>query len=185
MVRFGAIALLLIFFGLLTPSYSLMGADFSAQDLEREGNFVKGLKPVHGYWVNWTDTFFYRGNAATFNNFMGVYSKFQHVQQKVVLHSGTTQASSPWDKAPRNILADWSIYIWKTGHPLLPEETSGKDPLPAPPGKPAPTQVDVWVGPRLKLSELRIPADIEVTAFDKNLAPNSDIAKYLATRSRK
>lgn len=185
MKRFGFVALLLIVFGLLTPSYSLMGADFSPKELEREGNFVKGLRPVHGYWVNWTDTFFYRGKAADFNDFMAVYGRFQHVRLKAVLHSGTTMARSPWDKAPRDIPADWSIYIWKTGAPLLAEQNPDNKPSPPPRGDPAPTQVDVWVGPRLKLSELRIPANIEVVASDKDLPPDSEIARFIAARSKK
>jgi hypothetical protein len=175
------VALLLTLFGLATAPVHALGSDFSRHELETQGQFVKGQIPVHGYWVNWTDTFFYQGDANAFNRFMEVYRQFRHVQLSVVLHSGTTNARSPWDKEPRNLPADWSLYLWKTGAPLLGAGPEGDK---APPGNSAPTQVDVWVGKRLKLSDLKIPDNIEVTAGEKDLASDAEIARFLARRKK-
>jgi hypothetical protein len=187
MVRFlaAALLLLLLFSGEMTPATRAtpipLGSDFSRQELETQGQFVKGQIPVHGYWVNWEDVFFYQGDAKAFHQFMEVYRQFRHVQLSVVLHSGAGEARSPWDKESRNLPADWSLYVWKTGVPFTgPADKDEK----APPGKPAPTRVDVWVGKRLKLADLKIPENIAVTASEKDLAADSEISKFLAKRKK-
>src|SRR5262249_14325399 len=108
-----------------------LGADFSKDELQRSGQLVKGQIPVHGYFVNWEDVFFYAGDTAAFNKFVEAYGQMQGVKLRVVIHTGTKKAHSPWDKADRDIGADWSLYRWNTGPPGTPN-----------PGKLAPSQVD-------------------------------------------
>ena len=142
-----------------------LGADYSKQDLESKGQLVKGQKPVHGYWVNWEDVFFYAGDTAAFNRFVEAYSKMPNAKLRVVIHPGTKKARSPWDKADRDMAVDWSLYVWNTG-------TS------TPGAKPAPSQVDVWLGSRIKLEDVRIPANVEVVS-------GGEIEKFVRERQKK
>ncbi len=175
-VRYAAGIGVLLLAGLTPlPAFGL-AADYGKDDLKLHGTFA-GQVPVHGYWVNWTDLFFYAGDARAFNQFVEAYSRLEHRRRKVVLHRGTKRAASPWDKGPRDIPADWSFYVWNTGRPLTGGSWPGE-----PPGPPAPTQIDVWVGARLKLSDLRIPAGMEVAA-GPDAAGDGDIARFVAERA--
>src|SRR5262249_19206163 len=170
--------------GIAIPPAFGLGADYSKDELKFHGT-IGGQTPVHGYWVNWEDVFFYAGDAKAFNQFIDAYSKFKYRKLKVVLHVGPHSAQSPWDKAPRVIAADWSLYIWNTGYPLegkvliaKPGQTEVEI---APTGEPAPTRVDVWVGARLKLQDLRIPAGLDVSAAS-DAPPAGEIEKFLIAR---
>ena len=168
--------LLALFTLAVTPSESYaLAADYSKAQLKTKGVFADQM-PVHGYWVNWEDVFWYAGDDKAFNQFTQAYAKFKHVQLKVVLHAGEKSASSPWDKEPRNLPADWSLYVWNSGTPL--------DAAEPPRGKPAPTRLDVWIGKRLQLKDLRIPDGIEVAA-GTGVADDSEIAKFVASRRGK
>jgi hypothetical protein len=164
MRRFAGFVLMVALLGGPTSEALALGADYSKQDLASKGQLVKGQKPVHGYWVNWEDVFFYAGDTAAFNQFVAAYSKTKNARLRVVIHAGARKARSPWDKADRDIAADWSLYVWNTGAPV-----AGS--------KPAPTQVDVWLGSRIKLDELRIPANVEV-------ASGGEIEKFVAKRQK-
>jgi hypothetical protein len=167
--------LTLVVFGITASSAFGLGADHSKEELKRRA--VAGQTPVHGYFVNWEDVFYFAGDAKAFNQFVDAYSKFKDVKLQVVIHAGTTTASSPWDKAPRDLPADWSFYVWNTGMPL------SDKPADKPVGNPAPTRVDVWVGTRLKLQDLRIPANLEVEAA-KGVPPGGEIEKFVAERKK-
>ena len=52
-----------------------------------------------------------------------------------------------------------------------------------PVGNPAPTRVDVWVGTRLKLKDLRLPANLNVEAA-KGVPPGGEIEKFVAERKK-
>jgi hypothetical protein len=161
--------------GIATPYAFGLGADHGKEELKR--HVIGGQTPVHGYFVNWEDVFFFAGDAKAFNQFVDAYSKFKDVKLQVVIHAGTTNAKSPWDKAPRDLPADWSFYIWNTGTPL------SDKPAEKPVGNPAPTRVDVWVGTRLKVADLCIAANIDVEAA-KDVPPDGEIAKFVAERKK-
>jgi hypothetical protein len=74
-----------------------LGRDLPEDYLEEHGQLVKGQIPVHGFMVNWTDTFFYAGDTAALNKFMEAYAKRSELKLRVVLHPGTKNARSPWD----------------------------------------------------------------------------------------
>ena len=124
---------------------------------------MQGPNCVHGFMVNWEDTFFFAGDTAAFNKFVEGYGKRDDLKRRVVIHAGTKKARSPWDKADRDIPADWSYYVWNTGKPD--------------PRHPAPSQVDVWLGSRIKLEDLRIPANVEVVS-------GGEIEKFIEQRRR-
>ncbi len=52
-----------------------------------------------------------------------------------------------------------------------------------PVGNPAPTRVDVWVGTRLKLQDLRIPANLDVEAA-KDVQQGGEIEKFITERKK-
>lgn len=147
--RLTAASIVLIFLATVSDAFGL-GADFSKEELKRQGELVEGQTPVHGYFVNWEDVFFYTGDTAELNRFLQAYGKQTGLKRQVVIHAGGKKARSPWDNADRDIAVDWSFYRWNTGN--------GNS------AKPAPSRVEIWIGSRIKLDELQIPADVEVTS---------------------
>lgn len=129
-------------------------------------DLVNRKRRVHGYWVNETDVFFYDGNTQAFNQFMAGYTKLKNTTLKVVIRPGAKKARSPWDKAERDIPVAWSLHI-----SFLP-----LDELDAKKGAGRfYTRVDVWLGSRVRLEEMHIPAGIEVVS-------GGEIEKYLTER---
>jgi hypothetical protein len=155
-------ALIVALFPLSASEALALGRDLPRDYLEDHGQLVKGQIPVHGFMVNWVDVFFYSGDTADFNRFVEAYSKLENVELRVVIHAGARKARSPWDKEDRDIPVDWSYDVWNT----------------AKGGKPAPTRVDVWLGSRIKLADVRIPANVEVVS-------GGEIEKFVAERKKK
>ena len=165
MRQYLAFALFVAWFLLSASEALALGRDLPKDYLEEHGQLVKGQVPVHGFMVNWEDVFFYSGDTADFNRFIEAYSKLENLEHRIVIHAGTKKARSPWDKEDRNIPVGWSYYVWNTG------------PVPKG-GKPAPAKVDVWLGSRIKLEELRIPANVEVVS-------GGEIEKFVGERKKK
>src|SRR5262245_51707725 len=155
MLRFSILALALA--GFTVSEAAGLGRDFSKEELEANGQLVKGQKPVHGYWINWDDTYFYSGDSAALNQFLVAYGKLQHFKLKVVIHSGAKTAPSLGDRTGRDIPFDWSLRIQNGGAPVL-----IKDIVEIP--ERFPSQVDIWLGNRIKRENLRIPANVEVAS---------------------
>jgi len=165
MRRVFVFALSVALFPLSASEALALGRDLPKDYLEEHGQLVKGQIPVHGYMVNWEDVFFYSGDTADFNRFVEAYSKLENVELRVVIHAGARKARSPWDKEDRDIPVDWSYYVWNTG-------TTARG------GKPAPARVDVWLGSRIKLEDVRIPANVEVVS-------GGEIEKFVGERKKK
>jgi hypothetical protein len=142
MSRLTVTAVALLVWGVAASQALGLGADHPKEELAK-----RGPNCVHGYFVNWEDVFFFAGDTAALNKFLDDYARTPNAELRVVLHPGPKKARSPWDKADRDIPVDWSLYTWNTG---------GKG------QKPAPTRVDVWVGAKIKLDELRVPANVTV-----------------------
>src|SRR5579872_970311 len=104
MKRFRVILLAVVVLGITAARVFGLGADFPKDDLVNHK--FAGQTPVHGYFVNSEDVFFFAGDAKAFNQFVDAYSKLKDVKLQVVIHAGTTTARSPW--AARDIPADWS-----------------------------------------------------------------------------
>jgi hypothetical protein len=151
-------ALVLGLFVFTPPKALALGRDLPADVLAQQGPNC-----VHGFMVNWTDTFFFAGDTAAFNKFVEGYSKRNDLKLRVVLHVGTKKARSPWDTADRDIPVDWSYHVWN----VTPD-----------PSNPAPSKVDVWLGGRIKLDELRIPANVEVVS-------GGEIDNFIRERQKK
>jgi hypothetical protein len=161
MARVASLALAVLLLAACAPKALGLGADFSKANLV-QGELVKGQTPVHGYFVNWEDVFFYSGDTKALNEFLAAYGKLPKAKLRVVIHAGTTRARSPWGPQDRGP-ADWSFYRWNTG---------GRG------NAPAPTRVDVWLGSRIRLDELRVPGNVEVES-------GGEIEKFVAARKAK
>ena len=130
-----------------------LGADFSAKEIAAMGKHC-----VHGYWVNELTSYFYRGDAAAFNEHIKkldeqALAPVTWASRKVILHIGPKKAASPWDKTPRDIACDWHVTTWM-----------GDGPKPDEGPYPTHRQIDIWLGGNLKLEDLKIPADYEVVS---------------------
>jgi hypothetical protein len=180
--RYAAAASLI--FALLAANCSLaygLGADYGREELAMRAGDLGGQTPVHGYWVNWEDVFFYSGDAKAFNRFIAAYGELKHCQLEVVVHRGLKQAGSPWRQL--DLPADWSLYVWNNGSfQLAVRSEKGEEAvLSRAFREPAPTRVDVWIGPRLRVQDLRIPAALKVAAAC-DAAEDDEIKAFLERR---
>ncbi len=135
----------------------VFGADSWPEGLKE---LVNRPERVHGFFVNWSDVFFFAGDSDKLDEFLKAYAKLPGTNQKIVLRSGEGQASSPWDKAPRGIAADWKLYAT----PLAGQEIKDGKVI----GGNFTAQLDIWTGGHVDLPRLFIilPANIPVEAGD-------------------
>jgi hypothetical protein len=119
-------------------------------DMKKEELAAVGKHCVHGYYVNETSVVFFQGNAVQLNDDLSKLKDARLASRKLVIHPGTQRAKSPWDKQVRDTFADWSVMTYDD---------------PADAAKAVPRvrlQIDVWLGNKIDLSELRVPEGIEV-----------------------
>jgi hypothetical protein len=147
---------------LLIPTVAwALGSDHPKQPVHND-KWPKGLAElvnadnrVHGYFVNWEDVFFFRGDTASLNTFLIQYAQLPDTRLQVVLHPGKLEVRSPWDKQPRReVVADWKLYAT----PFT------RDQVQAAGVKPGPfvTRIDISLGGSVRLDELRVPANVPV-----------------------
>ena len=158
MRRFAIVGMIL---ALLIPALAwAVGSDHPKQPVNND-KWPKGLaglvnaeNRVHGYFVNWEDVFFFKGNTAALNDFLTNYAQLTDAKLHVVIHPGRLDVRSPWDKQPRLIAADWQLYA----SPFT------RDQVQADGVKSGPfvTRIDVWLGSSIKLDELRVPEKVSV-----------------------
>jgi hypothetical protein len=173
MARLVLFALALSFWGFLTPEALALGSDHPKGPVAGNDGWPAGLQQlvnrqdrVHGFWVNETDVFFYDGDTRAFHQFVAGYSKLKGTALEVVLHPGAKKARSPWDKAERDVPVAWSLHA----------SFSPLDGVGAPKGRHRfYSRVHVWLGSRVKLEELRIPAAVRVVS-------GGEIDKFIAER---
>ena len=149
----------------VTASVALgMGSDHKLGDLPQHDGWPSGVyevvnqpNRVHGYWVNSSDTLFYRGTHSDLNKMIKALTAISAANVEIVLHTGLGIAKSPWAKKPVG-LADWSIKIGKGGVTPKQDEIT----------------IDIWIGGGLSLAELEIPSSLtvksggEIEAFIRN-----------------
>lgn len=159
-------ALVLWCFGMTVSGAYALGADYvkgqivfvpNSEELSTLANLPNR---AHGYFLNWTDVFFYEGDTEAFNRFAADYGKLEKTTLRVVLHPGAKRAQSPWDKAERNIPVEWMLTCGGS-------RNGKKD-----------SHIDLWLGGRVKLEEVRIPDNIEV-------ASGGEIEQFLAKRPKR
>lgn len=109
---------------------------------------------VHGYFVNWEEVFFFEGDTASLNSFIEKFSALPDTELVVVIHPGRLAVCSPWDKEPREVAADWQLYV----SPLMPDEVQAEGVQPGA----FVTRINVWLGGSVKLNELHVPESVAV-----------------------
>ncbi|MBI3411600.1 MAG: hypothetical protein HY040_25000 [Planctomycetes bacterium] len=162
MVRFTLFTLVLALSCIVSSEVLALGADHPKGPVAGNDRWPEGLKElfnrdnrVHGYWVNGEDVFFYSGDTQAFNQFVEAYSKLKNTSLRVVIHPGAKKARSPWDQADRNIPAEWSLYSSI--------------------GAQFQTRLDLWLGSRIKLENLKIPRNVEAVS-------GGEIESFIAER---
>jgi hypothetical protein len=135
---------------------SMVGADHPSSPVHNDGwpkgidALVNGKERVHGYFVNWEDVFFFKGDTRRFNSFLRDYAKTPGVRRRLVLHKGKLAVRSPWDKEPRKIEANWQLYVNAATNPdLLPN--GGENAV-----------LDLWLDGTVSEKKLEIPANVKV-----------------------
>jgi len=137
-----------------------VGLDFTKEQIAAAGKHC-----VHGFWVNEQTVVFYAGDTAQLNRDLPKYLEGQYATRKVVIHVGTKRAESPWDTKPRETFADWSVNTWND---------------PADAAKAVPRmrmQIDIWLGSKIQLEDLRIPEGFEVVS-------GGEIEKFIQQRKQ-
>jgi hypothetical protein len=148
---------------LLLPSFVLaIGGDHPAGPITGGKSWPYGMEDlvnrkdrIHGYWVNAEDIFFFAGETQALNDFFTKYAKLNDTKLVIVLHPGTHDARSPWDKGEQAAKADWRLYIapksWVIDDPE--QKIKATDPATI-------SKVDVWLGGKVKLAYLRVPKEV-------------------------
>lgn len=153
----------------VAPPLLGLGADYPKGPLGNSAwpkgfaEVVNRPERVHGFFVNSVDMFFYAGDTQALNQFLEAYGKVADASLKVIIHPGAKNAWSPWDKKERDLPIQWSL-----------RSEFGGD---AKHGRMA-THVDVWLGSRIRLEELRIPAHVDAVS-------GGEIERFLAERRQK
>jgi hypothetical protein len=136
-----------------------LGSDFTKNQLATFGEHC-----VHGFWVNGDTVTYYAGDTAQLNRDLQNCVGGQCKSRKVVIHVGTNRAKSPWDTKPRDIFADWSVNT--TDDPA--DEAAPRIRM----------QIDIWLGSKIKLEDLRIPKGFEVVS-------GGEVEKFIQDRKQK
>lgn len=159
-----ALAILITVGAMATPSRkppAPLGADHPAHAVNNDGwpkgyaALINADNRVHGYWVNFEDVFFLKGDGADLSKFIKACSTFADVDVEVVLHPGRLAVQSPWDESPREIEADWRSYT-------SPFKIVGEGTQRTIGEKRFQIVIDVWLGGRVKLEDLDIPVGVPV-----------------------
>ena len=165
---------------LLIPAVAwALGSDHPKQPVNND-KWPKGLADlvnadnrVHGYFVNWQDVFFFKGDTVAINDFLDKYAQLRSVKLHLVIHAGRLVVRSPWDEQPRDIEADWQLYATR----FTPDQVQDGRVKPGP----FVTRVDVWLGGAIKLDELRVPKNVvvdsggEIETFVKKHAEDKQV----------
>jgi hypothetical protein len=118
---------------------------------------------VHGFCCGEQDVFFYSGTAEGLQEFLKKYSTIKGiVQHRVVLQPGKGLAKSPWQKGAGRA-CDWQIYGYPVSRLPGAQRPSGE----APAKEAYVLEVVVWMGGRIKLSDVEIPKGLEVVVEEK------------------
>jgi hypothetical protein len=184
-MRLASLTAVLLALALLPHAAFGLGADHpNDQPVGGSDKWPEGLRElvnrperVHGFFVNWQDYFYFAGDGEKLDAFLKTYAKLPDTNRKIVLHPGKPEVQSPWDKAPRNIAADWKLYTTPFTREEFEQAAAKKQPLV--PAK-FTTELDLWTGGQVDLARLFVilPADISVEAGD-DAKDDAKIAKLI------
>jgi hypothetical protein len=140
---------------LLLAGWASQQALALGSDHPREQLAAQGRNCVHGFFVNKSDVYFFAGDAADFNTAAAELVK-KGTRVQIVVHQGAKKARSPWDKADRDIPADWSV---TTGPMVRDVKGAGL------------VRIDLWLGGRVKKDDVKYPPGTEIVEEKAGPAP--------------
>ena len=145
-----------------------LGADHRMGSLSVHGGWPAGVHDVvnqttrvHGYFINSSDTLYYRGKPDDFHKMLNALAANADCQSSVVIHAGKGIAKSPWSAEPISA-ADWSVTISAKA-----AIASVQDQI----------RIDIWLDGNLTLENLEIPDEMEVTS-------GGEIEEFLQQRAK-
>ena len=154
-------------FFLISSTAFGMGSDHKKGDLPPHDGWPVGTYEavnlpcrVHGYWINSSDTLFYKDGNAVLEEMLQKLGSIQGLTVRVILHPSKVIAKSPWSKEVLDS-ADWTVTI------------SGKEAITQIQNQ---VTVDIWLGGNVSLDDLKIPQDIDVKS-------GNEIEAYIENRS--
>lgn len=169
-----AIALVGMVVGLAASVAHGMGADYPPGPVRLENwteRFagVANAHRVHGWWVNWYETFYFAGDTVALSAFLDAYAELPEATKRVTLRQGEIVVRSPWDRAPRATVANWSLRQERALEPLtlFPMPERGRSLAEwelAPPKWRTSVVVNVE---RSDLGALRVPVSLKVVVDSK------------------
>ena len=126
-------------------------------------DLLNSRERVYGYFVNFSDYFYYSGDAKAFNSFVERYSKLQGTPLIVILHYGRGVTGSFDPKGETTIPFDWKVSVDVL--PGLAGAARGPSPRAA--------RVELWLGGQVDLKEVQIPLNVI-------LKSGGEIEKFIA-----
>ena len=108
---------------------------------------------VHGYLTNAEEFFFFTGNTADFQKFLGKYSTVTGiVSHRLIIHPGRWITRSPWGEEPIKT-CDWELYAcparWLRATGKIEADRAGYI-----------LEVHLWKGGAVALGQLKIPENV-------------------------
>ena len=97
---------------------------------------------VYGFWADWVDYYYFKGDAEAFNPFLEEYAKLKDTPLKLVLHPGQGKAKRLGEKEG-TLPFDWQVTV----------DCSGPKPEVA---------VDLWVGGQVECNKVNVPGNVKV-----------------------
>lgn len=116
-------------------------------------DLLNSQKPVHAYYVNFQDMFFYSGDSSAFNAFMERYGKLEGIPHTLVLHCGKAETRDKF-QGERMQSYDWHVLVTP---PRIPDGGIDKN---------SPYRyyvtVNLLLGGDVRLSEIKVPGNVTV-----------------------
>ena len=131
-----------------------VGADYAATESVQLAKAPAGLNAlintdhrVHGFFVNFQDTFFFTGNPSEFNEFIRDYMAMKGIaEHRLVIHPGKGIAKSPWNQ-DGGVACDWRLDVTLAANQV---------------------EVHVWTEGQIDLSKLKLPQGLKIAHKTKN-----------------
>jgi hypothetical protein len=102
---------------IFSPFAHGLGTDYAPGPIEGSSAWPKNTlalvnsgERVGGFWVNQSDSLFYRGDAAALNEFIKQYSRIDDTPLKVILHAGAKPLTGRLAEKP-TVPFNWALQV--------------------------------------------------------------------------
>jgi len=131
---------------------------------------VNSTNRVYGYFLNADDYFFFSGGSAALNRFLAKCSSLEGTPVTVVLQSGPGKVAKFHEKEP-SVVYDWKLSTLNRADHRNEPGVQGRPGL----GKYV-LMVEVHVGGRIPLRDLKVPGNVELKAGQ---AATAEVSSYI------